>query len=67
MDDDDAGQTDGVVIERVAARVVLLDRAGRVLLFRGCDPWQPAAGIWWITPGGGVEPGESLEQAARGA
>jgi 8-oxo-dGTP pyrophosphatase MutT (NUDIX family) len=53
------------VITRVAARVILIDAEERVLLFRGGDPWQPAAGLWWITPGGGVEPGESLEQAAR--
>jgi 8-oxo-dGTP pyrophosphatase MutT (NUDIX family) len=53
------------VIERVAARVVLLDREGRVLLFCGSDPARPQDGTWWITPGGGVEPGESLEQAAR--
>ena len=45
--------------------MVLLDAGGRVLLFRGFDPAKPAAGFWWITPGGGVEPGESLEQAAR--
>jgi 8-oxo-dGTP pyrophosphatase MutT (NUDIX family) len=53
------------VIERLAARVVLLDPAGRVLLLRGSDPARPEDGDWWITPGGGVEPGESLEQAAR--
>jgi 8-oxo-dGTP pyrophosphatase MutT (NUDIX family) len=53
------------VIERVAARVVLLDGEGRVLLFCGSDPGRPQDGSWWITPGGGVEPGESLEQAAR--
>lgn len=57
-------RADGV-IERLAARVVLLDADGRVLLFRGSDPARPQDGNWWITPGGGVEPGESLEQAAR--
>jgi 8-oxo-dGTP pyrophosphatase MutT (NUDIX family) len=53
------------VIKRVAARVVLLDGEGRVLLLHGSDPDRPQDGSWWITPGGGVEPGESLEQAAR--
>jgi 8-oxo-dGTP pyrophosphatase MutT (NUDIX family) len=50
---------------RVAARVVLLDDLDRVLLFRGIDPGDLDAGSWWFTPGGGVDPGESLEQAAR--
>jgi 8-oxo-dGTP pyrophosphatase MutT (NUDIX family) len=52
-------------IERAAARVLLVDRDGRVLLFRGSDSTLPEAGSWWITPGGGVEEGESLAQAAR--
>lgn len=52
-------------IERVAARVVLVDDVGRVLLFRGKDPARPEAGTWWFTPGGGVEAGESLVQTAR--
>lgn len=49
---------------RRAARVLLIDGAGRVLLLRGGDPEQPASGAWWITPGGGVEPGEDERQAA---
>jgi 8-oxo-dGTP pyrophosphatase MutT (NUDIX family) len=49
---------------RVAARVVLLDDLDRVLLFRGIDPWDLDAGSWWFTPGGGVDPDESFEQAA---
>jgi 8-oxo-dGTP pyrophosphatase MutT (NUDIX family) len=52
-------------VERVAARVILLDREGRTLLFRGGDPGRPEDGEWWFTPGGGVEPGETLEEAAR--
>ena len=50
---------------RTAARVVLLDELDRVLLFRGFDPADAGAGFWWLTPGGGVDPDESLEQAAR--
>ena len=49
---------------RQAARVVLLDDRDRVLLFRGFDPADPDRGSWWFTPGGGINPGESLEAAA---
>ena len=38
---------------------------GRVLLFRGGDPARPEAGTWWVTPGGGVDPGETTADAAR--
>ncbi|MFB7665651.1 NUDIX hydrolase [Kitasatospora sp. NPDC056138] len=48
---------------RRAARVLLLDGAGRVLLFRGMDPAVPGV-TWWITPGGGLEPGEEPSDAA---
>ncbi len=51
-------------VVRNAARVLLLDPEGRVLLVRGSDPADPAAGTWWITPGGGMEPGETAEVAA---
>jgi 8-oxo-dGTP pyrophosphatase MutT (NUDIX family) len=51
------------VIERRAARTLLIaDRS--VLLIKGCDPGRPDAGTWWLTPGGGIEDGESLETAA---
>ena len=52
---------------RPAARVVVLDRAGRVLLFgaRLVDlDTPPAQVLYWYTPGGQVEAGESLRQAA---
>ena len=52
-------------IQRTSARVLLLDAEGRLLLFHGCDPARPEAGTWWFTPGGGVEPGETLTEAAR--
>lgn len=50
--------------ERRAARVLLLDRAGRVLLFHGRDPADAGQGSWWFTPGGGLDPGESPAQGA---
>jgi len=43
---------------RRAARVLLLDSADRVLLFRGSDPARPGF-RYWFTPGGGLDPGES--------
>jgi 8-oxo-dGTP pyrophosphatase MutT (NUDIX family) len=50
---------------RRAARVLLIDPDGRVLLFRGGDPHRPDAGTWWHVPGGGLDPGETVEDAAR--
>ncbi|MFF3764857.1 NUDIX hydrolase [Streptomyces sp. NPDC001922] len=51
-------------MERTVARVVLLDPDDRILLLHGFEPADPTS-TWWFTPGGGVEEGESLEQAAR--
>src|SRR5215469_17862934 len=48
--------------QRRAARVVLLDPRNRVLLMRYDD--GPPNGSHWATPGGGLEPGETYEQAA---
>lgn len=48
---------------RDAARVLLLDREDRLLLFRCQAPGADRA--FWITPGGGLEGGESYEDAAR--
>jgi 8-oxo-dGTP pyrophosphatase MutT (NUDIX family) len=52
---------------RPTARVVVLDPAGRVLLLgaRLTDPAVPPGDVlFWYTPGGGVEDGESLRDAA---
>jgi 8-oxo-dGTP pyrophosphatase MutT (NUDIX family) len=49
-------------IPRPAARVVLLDRDGRILLFRFVVPETGYA--WWAAPGGGLHEGETHEQAA---
>jgi 8-oxo-dGTP pyrophosphatase MutT (NUDIX family) len=52
-----------LIVERRAARLVLISD-GAVLLIRACDPAALERGEWWLTPGGGVEDGESLEEAA---
>jgi 8-oxo-dGTP pyrophosphatase MutT (NUDIX family) len=63
---------------RPTARLLVLDPAGRILLFSAVDPQGSAAsggdetlippdpprGKTWFTPGGGVHRGESLEAAA---
>lgn len=53
------------ILDRRAARVVLVDGADRTLLLRGGDPARPGL-RWWFTPGGGLHDGESpAEGAAR--
>ncbi|MTK01913.1 NUDIX domain-containing protein [Micromonospora sp. CP22] len=49
---------------RCAARVLLVDAADRLLLFRGSDPARPDDGRWWFTPGGGLDPGETYAEGA---
>lgn len=44
-------------------RVVVSDADGALLLFRDSDPGVPGA-AWWMTPGGGIDPGESARTAA---
>jgi 8-oxo-dGTP pyrophosphatase MutT (NUDIX family) len=51
--------------ERVTARVLLFDPDRRILLMKGRLPNAPSAPGAWFTVGGGVEPGESLAQAAH--
>lgn len=48
--------------KRPAARLLVLDEAGRLLLFRFIVPDRPP---FWATAGGAVDPGESFEAAAR--
>lgn len=50
--------------ERLTARVLLFDADGRLLLMRGRLPGKPPESAAWFTVGGGVEPGETLAQAA---
>ncbi|MES2031441.1 MAG: NUDIX domain-containing protein [Pseudomonadota bacterium] len=50
---------------RPSARLLIVNDAGSVLLFRYTHRTGPLAGDdYWATPGGGVEPGEQYEQAA---
>ena len=51
------------VLDRSAARVLLVDGTGRTLLLRGGDPARPGL-HWWFTPGGGLDPGESPREGA---
>lgn len=49
---------------RRAMRVLLVDDRDRLLLFLDSDPGLSPVPRWWITPGGGVEPGEGDVEAA---
>ena len=58
-----------VIPIRRSARLVVLSPAGRVLLFdtevvTAEDPLRPGTRRFWNTPGGGIEDGETPEQAA---
>lgn len=49
-------------VPRPAARILLVDARGRVLLMRFAPADRPPL---WCTPGGAVDAGETYEQAAR--
>lgn len=51
------------LVDRESARLLVLDQSDRLLLFRATNEEEP--GPFWFTPGGGVEAGESYEEAAR--
>ncbi len=44
--------------------MLVLDPDGHLLMFRDSDLGLDPVPHWWITPGGGVDPGESDEAAA---
>lgn len=48
-------------VQRRASRLILLDCQRRVLLFRHA---RANGGAFWAPPGGGLESGETFEQAA---
>lgn len=49
---------------RQTAKVLLVDRGGRVLLFRGFDRTVPGKRPWWFAGGGAVEDDEDIPAAA---
>jgi len=51
------------IVSRVAGRVLVLDEQGRLLMMHAFDPARPAE-PFWITIGGGIEPGEAIREAA---
>jgi 8-oxo-dGTP pyrophosphatase MutT (NUDIX family) len=51
------------LLRRRAARVLVLDRADRLLLLRGVDP-STRDRPFWFTVGGGLEPGETPRAGA---
>lgn len=51
--------------ERPSSRLLVIDRQARVLLFKFVFKEGALAGtIFWATPGGALDPGESFEKAA---
>ena len=52
-----------VGVHRLTSRVLLFDGDARMLLFLTTAP-DTSGAARWITPGGGVDPGESHHQAA---
>lgn len=48
---------------RTTVRVLLTNPAGQTLLFEDSDPGLDDA-RWWVTPGGGIDPGETEIEAA---
>ncbi|MGH3780807.1 MAG: NUDIX hydrolase [Pseudonocardiaceae bacterium] len=52
------------VAPRLGARVLLLDPLDRVLLIHARDPDDPGH-HWWELPGGGLDEGDDLADAAR--
>jgi TDG/mug DNA glycosylase family protein len=50
-------------LPREAVRALVVDGGGRVLLLRWRQPFTGES--WWITPGGGANPGETSEESLR--
>jgi 8-oxo-dGTP pyrophosphatase MutT (NUDIX family) len=43
----------------------VLDPDGRIFLQQSRDPADPTKGVWWELPGGGIDHGETSEEALR--
>ena len=53
------------LVPRQAARAILMDAGGRVLLIHFAMPRGDDVYTFWATPGGGLEPDESAMAAAK--
>src|SRR5215472_16722953 len=62
-DSDGSSREKPMIFERETVRAILLTSANEVLLLRIRPPDNREC--FWITPGGGLEPGETTEQALR--
>lgn len=51
-------------VKRESAKVLLIDRDHRVLLFSGVDSAHPDRPPIWFPVGGAIDPGETVEGAA---
>lgn len=51
-------------VPRQSARAILVNPDGRILLFKYHDPRQDVIDFW-VTPGGGLEQGETFEDAVK--
>lgn len=51
-------------IIRPASRILLVDEFDRTFLFKGQDP-KNKADVFWCPVGGGIDPGETPEEAIR--
>jgi 8-oxo-dGTP pyrophosphatase MutT (NUDIX family) len=54
---------ESLVVDRSVVRVVVINEQSDVLLVCENEPSQPVL-YWWIVPGGGIETGETPEEAA---
>jgi 8-oxo-dGTP pyrophosphatase MutT (NUDIX family) len=52
----------GDLVKRTVVRIILIDPAARILLFGGQNPDDRR--VVWIMPGGGIEAGETIMDAA---
>lgn len=53
----------GYVIRRTAARVVCFNPDGELLMIRSSDPVDRTKPDWWELPGGGIDHGETAQDA----
>jgi predicted NUDIX family NTP pyrophosphohydrolase len=49
-----------LLLKREAGRGLVVAPSGRTLMIRGVDPGDTERGGFWFTPGGGLDPGESV-------